>query len=145
VGLLADPYTGANVYITDLSAGDTKPEIEPYGGTSVACPLFAGVMALVDQARANKGLDHAGLAAQYLYNLPSGAVRDVSTPPAGVGNAVAGDSNAFALYYGSRYSGTFFSPSFDQDSSLTATSGWDDTTGVGTPYAPSFVAALSNG
>lgn len=145
VGLLADPYTGAKVYITDLSAGDSQPEIEPYGGTSVACPLFAGVMALADQARANKGLDHAGLAAQYLYNLPSGAVRDVSTPPAGVGNAVAGDSNSFALYYGSRYSGTFFSPTFDEDSSLTATSGWDDTTGVGTPYAPSFVAALSNG
>ncbi len=151
VGLLADPYTGANVYITDQSAGDTKPEIEPYGGTSVACPLFAGVMALVDQARANKGLDHAGLAAQYLYNLPSGAVRDVSTPPAGVGNAVAGGSNAaaggsnaFALYYGSRYTGKIYVPTFDQDSSLTATSGWDDTTGVGTPYGPSFVAALSN-
>ncbi len=145
VGLLADPYTGANVYITDQSAGDTKPEIEPYGGTSVACPLFAGIMALVDQARANKGLDHAGLAAQYLYNLPAGAVRDVSTPPTAVANAVAGDSNSFALYYGSRYSGRLFSPTFDEDSSLTATSGWDDTTGVGTPYAPSFVAALSNG
>lgn len=143
ISMLADPYTGMNVYITDLSAGDTSPEIEPYGGTSLASPLFAGVMALVDQQRTAHGMGSAGLVTQYLYNLPAGAVHDVTNPPSGVGNAVNGDPNAFSLYYGSRYSGSFFNPTFNEDSSLAVGAGWDDVTGVGTPDAPGFVAALS--
>lgn len=142
IGMLADPYTGMNVYITDLSAGDTSPEIEPYGGTSLASPLFAGIMALVDQERAAHGKGPAGLASQYIYNLPAGAVHDV-TNPSGVGNPVSGDPNAFSLYYGSRYSGSFFNPIFNQDSSLAVGTGWDDVTGVGSPNAAAFVAALS--
>ena len=100
-------------------------------------------MALVDQQRAANGLAPAGLASQYLYNLPGGAVRDVSNPPSGVGNA-DGDANSFSLYYGSRYSGSFFNPTFNQDSSLATGSGWDDVTGVGSPNAPGFVAALGH-
>jgi subtilase family serine protease len=142
VGMLADPYTGMGVWLTDLSVGDTAPELEPYGGTSLASPLFAGIMALVDQARANDGKGPAGLASQYLYNLPAGAVHDV-TNPSGVGNPVSGDPNAFSLYYGSRYSGSFFNPTFNEDSSLAVGTGWDDVTGVGSPNAPAFVAALS--
>ena len=143
VSMLADPYTGMNVWITDQSAGDTSPEIEPYGGTSLASPLFAGIMALVDQQRSANGLAPAGLASQYLYNLPSGAVRDVSSPPTGVGNP-DGDPNSFLLNYGSRYSGSFFNPTFNQDSSLATGAGWDDVTGVGSPSAPGFVAALGH-
>jgi subtilase family serine protease len=143
VSMLADPYTGMNVYITDLSAGDTSPEIEPYGGTSLASPLFAGVSALVDQARAMHGQAPMGLASQWLYNLPAGAMRDVTAPPAGAGNPVPGDPNAMAQFYGSRYSGTLFNVTFNEDSSLATSGGWDDVTGVGAPYAPGFVAALS--
>jgi len=131
ISMLADPYTGMNVWITDLSAGDTAPEAEPYGGTSLASPLFAGIMALVDQQRAAHSMGSAGLASQYLYNLPTGAVHDVS------------NASSFSLYYGSRYSGSFFQPTFNQDSSLAVGAGWDDVTGVGTPDAPAFVAALS--
>ena len=144
VSMLADPYTGANVFITDASVGDTSPEIEPYGGTSVACPLFAGVMALVDQSRASNGLAPVGLASQYLYTLPAGATQDINNP-ATVGNpAPDGNSNAFSLYYGSRYSGKLYQPTFNEDSSLAVGTGWDDVTGVGTPFAPGFVAALSH-
>jgi hypothetical protein len=32
--------------------------------------------------------------------------------------------------------------SFDRDSSLQAAFGWDPVTGMGSPYAPAFVAAL---
>ncbi|HEU5347035.1 MAG TPA: S53 family peptidase [Ktedonobacterales bacterium] len=142
ISMLADPYTGMNVWITDLSAGDTAPEVEPYGGTSLASPLFAGIMALVDQQRAAHGMGPAGLASQYVYNLPAGAVHDV-TNPSGVGNPVSGDPSAFSLYYGSRYSGSFFNPAFNEDSSLALAPGWDDVTGVGSPNAPNFVAALS--
>lgn len=142
VGMLADPYTGMAVNITDLSAGDTSPEIEPYGGTSLASPLFAGVMALVDQSRAENGQGHAGLASQYLYKLPKGAVRDVTAPPTGAGNQID-DPDSFSLFYGSRYSGSLFAPTFNEDSSLATAPGWDDVTGVGSPYVPDFVTALS--
>jgi subtilase family serine protease len=143
ISMLADPYTGMNVYITDLSAGDTAPEVEPYGGTSLASPLFAGMSALVDQARADAGQAPMGLASQYLYGLlGTPAVRDVAAPPSGVGNMVQGDRNSMALYYGSRYSGSLFSVRFNQDSSLATGAGWDDVTGVGTPNAPAFVGAL---
>jgi subtilase family serine protease len=143
VGMLADPYTGMNVYITDLSAGDTSPEVEVYGGTSLASPLFAGVMALVDQARAQAGKAPAGLASQYVYNLPSAALHDVTAPPTGVGNPVSGDPSSMGLFYGSRYSGSLFNVTFNEDSSLTTTTGWDDVTGVGTPNVPAFVSALA--
>ncbi len=143
VGMLADPYTGMAINITDLSAGDTKPEVEPYGGTSLASPLFAGVMALVDQARAQNHAGPAGLASQYLYNLPKGALRDVTPPPAGVGNTVSDDPSSFSLFYGSRYSGSLFAPTFNEDSSLATSTGWDDVTGVGSPDVPGFVTALS--
>ena len=143
ISMLADPYTGMNVYITDLSAGDTSPEIEPYGGTSLASPLFAGIMALVDQQRAANGLAPAGLASQYEYGLPGSALNDVSHPPS-VGNPTPGDPNSIFLYYGSRYSGSFFTVTFNEDSSLAAGSGWDDVTGVGSPNAPGFVAALGH-
>ncbi|WIG60296.1 MAG: peptidase S8 and S53, subtilisin, kexin, sedolisin [Ktedonobacterales bacterium] len=144
VSMLADPYTGMNVFITDQSVGDTSPEIEPYGGTSLACPLFSGIMALVNQMRANNHLAPAGLATQYLYGLPAGATNDVSAPPTGVGNPVSGDASAFLLYYGSRYSGRFFAPTFNQDSSLATGAGWDDVTGVGSPNAPNFVPAMAS-
>lgn len=143
ISMLADPYTGMNVWITDLSAGDTAPEIEPYGGTSLASPLFAGIMALVDQQRAANGLAPAGLASQYEYGLPGSALNDVSNPP-NVGNPTPGDLNSISLYYGSRYSGSFFSVSFNEDSSLATGAGWDDVSGVGSPNAPGFVAALGH-
>jgi len=143
VSMLADPYTGMNVYITDLSAGDTSPEVEPYGGTSLASPLFAGISALVDQARAEAGVAPMGLASQYLYGLPGVALHDVTAPPAGAGNPVPDDPNSMALFYGSRYSGTLFNVTFNQDSSLATGTGWDDVTGVGSPNAPAFVSALS--
>jgi subtilase family serine protease len=142
VGMLADDHTGMNVYITDLSVGDTAPAIEIAGGTSLASPLFAGIMALVDQQRTAHGKSLAGLASQYLYNLPAGALHDV-TNPSGKGIPVPGDPNAFSLYYGGYYSGGFFNPTFNQDTSLAVGSGWDDVTGVGSPNAPAFVAALS--
>ena len=102
-----------------------------------------GLCTRVVQARGLRRAHAAiGLATPYLYNLPAGATRDVGNPPSGVGNPVSGDPNAFMLYYGSRYSGKLFTPTFNQDSSLAVGAGWDDVTGVGTPYAPSFVSAL---
>jgi subtilase family serine protease len=143
VSMLADPETGMNIWITDQSVGDTAPEEEQFGGTSLASPLFAGIMADVDQARAGAGHGPAGLASQYLYNLPSGAVRDVVPPTFGNPNpSTAAGSDSRSLFYGSFFSGSLFNVGFNADSSLDTAPGWDDVTGVGTPFAPAFVAAL---
>jgi subtilase family serine protease len=143
VSMLADPETGMNIWITDQSVGDTTPEQEQFGGTSLASPLFAGIMADVDQARAGAGDGPAGLASQYLYNLPSGAVRDVQPPTFGSTNpSAAAGTDSRSLFYGSFFSGSLFNVGFNADSSLDTAPGWDDVTGVGTPVAPAFVAAL---
>jgi len=143
IGMLADPYTGMAVWITDQSVGDTAPEEETYGGTSLASPLFAGIMADVDQARAAAGHGPAGLASQYLYDLPSGAVRDVTPPTFGNANSsAAAGSDSRSLWYGSFFSGSLFDLGFNADTSLDTSPGWDDVTGVGSPVAPQFVAAL---
>jgi subtilase family serine protease len=145
VGMLADPYTGMGVWITDQSVGDTAPEEEGYGGTSLATPLFAGIMADVDQARADNGHGPAGLASQYLYDLPSGAVRDVLPPTFGNPNSsAAAGPDSRSLWYGSFYSGSLFDLGFNSDTSLDTAPGWDDVTGVGSPVAPGFVAALAD-
>jgi subtilase family serine protease len=143
ISMLADPYTGMGVWITDLSVGDTAPEVETYGGTSLASPLFAGIMADVDQARAAAGDGPAGLASQYLYDLPAGAVRDVLPPTFGNPNeSAAGGPDSRSLWYGSFYSGSLFNVGFNADTSLDTAPGWDDVTGVGSPVAPAFVNAL---
>jgi subtilase family serine protease len=143
VSMLADPYTGMSIWITDKAAGATAPVEEQYGGTSLASPLFAGIMADVDQARAAAGDGPAGLASQYLYNLPAGAVHDVLPPTFGSSNmSAAGGSDSKSLFYGSFYSGSFFNVGFNADTSLDTAPGWDDVTGVGTPDAPAFVNAL---
>ncbi len=143
IGMLADPYTGMGVWITDLAAGGTAPVEEGYGGTSLASPLFAGIMADVDQARAQAGHGPAGLASQYLYDLPAGAVTDVTPPTFGNPNTSgAAGPDSRSLWYGSFYSGSLFDLGFNADTSLDTATGWDDVTGVGSPVAPAFVTAL---
>jgi subtilase family serine protease len=147
IGMLGDPYTGMAIWITDEANGDTTPESETYGGTSLATPLFAGIMADADQARAAAGKGPAGLASQYLYDLPQGAVTDVLPLSSSFGNPnssadTAADSRS--LFYGSFNTGSLFNVGFNADTSLDTAAGWDDVTGVGSPVALGFVAALAN-
>ena len=73
---------------------------------------------------------------QYLYSLPSGAVRD--TVPNQPVNPVPGTDGQFVLHY----TGSLFAETIGADTSLRSSAGWDEMTGVGTPLAPGFVAAL---
>ena len=59
--LVADPNTGAYVYFNGGATG--------YGGTSWSAPVWAGFCALINQARANKGLTPLGLMNPHLYPL----------------------------------------------------------------------------
>lgn len=134
VSMLADPYTGSTIYITDHSIGGTSPVAETYGGTSLASPLFSGMMALVDQQRASQNKGPTGLAARDLYGLGTGPLHDITTVPPVAANG---------LYYQGSVSGSIFKVSFGQDGSLTTSLGWDDVTGVGSPNGQSFVTAVA--
>lgn len=136
VSMVADPYTGSTIYITDHAAGDTSSVPETYGGTSLASPLFAGMMALVDQQRANAGQGPTGLASQYLYSLlGTSALHDINGVPSVAQNG---------LYYMSQHSGSIFSVYFGQDGTLSTAPSWDDVTGVGSPNGSDFITAMAS-
>jgi subtilase family serine protease len=72
VGWLADPFTGAAILIS--IPGQLPEQVwQVWGGTSLACPMFAGLWAIANQAA---GVP-LGNAAPYLYSLPTDAILDV--------------------------------------------------------------------
>src|SRR5215470_7705092 len=151
VSLVADPFTGAEIIQT--ISGQTFVEV--VGGTSLATPMFSGVMAVAAQ-KASHGL---GQAAPLVYNLPAGAVTDVpaTSSPNNVTGVINGDPQSadslaqplenttsyFSALYNSPFSTRWFVITFGTDSSLTTGPGWDNVTGVGTPNGTNFVNALA--
>ncbi|HEY4152506.1 MAG TPA: S53 family peptidase, partial [Pseudolysinimonas sp.] len=123
IAALADPYTGFLIGISpinDDTALTTDPfENDTYGGTSLASPMTAAMIALVQQATHSK----IGFANPTLYAidrvLPS-AFRDVKpqNPPA-------------ALAYTGAVSGNSYLLTLDRDTSLATAVKYDDVTGIG--------------
>lgn len=123
VAALADPYTGFQIGIrpiVDDSTLETGDYInETYGGTSLASPIVAAQIAIVQQATHST----IGFANPTLYGvkriLPN-AFRDVlpQNPPQ-------------ALVYTSKISGNTYLITMDQDTSLKTAKGYDDVTGLG--------------
>ncbi|MCY2932121.1 MAG: hypothetical protein NTV86_22030 [Planctomycetota bacterium] len=90
VAMDADPNSGVAVY-DSYDFGTATPWLQ-VGGTSLAAPLWAGVISLVDQGRALAGkstLDGATQTLPGLYGLPASDFHDVTTGnngyPAGPG------------------------------------------------------------
>lgn len=154
ISMLADPNTGAE-FIETIN-GVTFVSI--IGGTSLATPLFSGVMAIASQ-KAGHGL---GQAAALVYNLPSGAVTDIvpisaPTNVTGTNTTASGTvSLATQQIVGPTGSTVYYAPlfqspastrwdvlTFGTDSSLTTAVGWDNVTGVGTPNGQAFVNAIA--
>ncbi len=80
VSMDADPNTGVFVVDSYLT-GTTSTDLE-VGGTSLATPMWAGLIALADQVRANSGessLDGPTQTLPRLYNLPSADYHDITT------------------------------------------------------------------
>ncbi len=92
-------------------------------GTSASCPVFAGVVALLNAARHSKGLPPLGFLNPWLYNN-SAALTDI-TAGAGVGCS----------------SKTYFA----NEAYWNATKGWDPVTGLGVPNFPLLLAAAAPG
>lgn len=152
ISMLADPFTGVEIIITDPTVG---PVVGVIGGTSLSCPMFSGVMAIAAQ-KAGGGL---GQAAPLVYGLAG--VRDILPPnPA---NNVSGsitdtsgttlytsddliDPETTVAYLTALYNGTstrWYTLSFNTDSSLFTAAGWDNVTGVGVPDGVNFVNAIA--
>jgi len=123
IAALADPYTGFSIGIRPIVDDATLAvgafQRETYGGTSLASPLTAAQIAIVQQASSTL----IGFANPTLYGidrvLPS-AFRDVVP-----------QNPTRALVYTSARSGNSYLISLDQDSSLKTASGYDTVTGMG--------------
>jgi subtilase family serine protease len=101
------------------------------GGTSLSAPLLSGIMALADQ---DAGAPHGFINPTLYLMRGTGGLRDVTgghTSLAVLRNALVGGHIVTRLR------------SIERDSSLDTGVGWDPVTGLGSPYAPLFVAALS--
>ena len=152
ISMLADPFTGVEIIITDPVIGLSVGVI---GGTSLACPMFSGVMAIAAQ-KAGHGL---GQAAPLVYGLAG--VRDILPPnPANNVSGSITDSSGTTLYtsddlvdpetvvpyFTALYNGTstrWYTLSFNTDTSLFTGAGWDNITGVGVPDGVNFVNAIA--
>ncbi|MDT4893147.1 MAG: hypothetical protein QOE97_2182 [Pseudonocardiales bacterium] len=132
VAMDADPNTGMLVGETQAFSDGTYYDEYRIGGTSLASPLFTGMTALTLQHSGSR----AGLLNPKIYADP-GAFTDIKGTPKDAGVVRAdfanGENGSGGILYSVR--------TFDQDSSLTVTKGWDDVTGVGTAN-PGWLTAL---
>jgi subtilase family serine protease len=132
IAMDADPQTGVTFAQTYVEPNGQERVIDSWiGGTSLATPLAAAVMALADQ---RSGGPH-GFVNPALYRLAgTSALRDVT-----------GDHQSIAVLRNAlQPNGSILTRlrSFDRDSSLAAAPGWDPVTGLGSLDAPSLLAAL---
>jgi subtilase family serine protease len=137
VALDADPTTGMLVGETQIFPAGVKYDEYRIGGTSLASPLMAGVVADAAQ-HASSRLGFLNIAIYKLAAAHIGAFTDV-TPVAGA-NVRPDFANGVNKSNGYLYSVR----TFDQDSSLFTAPGWDDVTGVGTPNSV-FLTAFGSG
>jgi len=140
VSALADPSTGILVGQTTLQPnGKTyRFSLSRIGGTSVACPTFAGIQADAQQAAGGR----LGFANPAIYaRFGSSAFHDVTDHPAGAGEGTGGHLGEIRNNYTDPYTKkgpliTYLRTlGIDGEGAdaLPAVPGYDDSTGVGSP------------
>jgi subtilase family serine protease len=135
VAALGDPQTGMLVGETQtFPNGTVKYSEYRIGGTSLSCPVTAGIEALADQAAGY----HHGFANPAIYQLyGTRGVKDITIGKYKGVVRVNYNNNVDA----SGGTTTLFR-SFQQFATLTSAKGYDDTTGVGTPNGFLYVYGL---
>jgi hypothetical protein len=108
--------TADNVYVTYANGNSAT-----FGGTSCAAPLWAGLMALVNQQAASYGLPSVGFVNPALYTLGKSASYPADFHDIATGNNIWPSS----------------------PSQFSAVNGYDLCTGWGTPAGPSLINALA--
>ncbi len=171
VAMDADPYTGylygesytiagdySDTGCTPTSATTEYCEIDE-GGTSLASPLMAGMIAVVDQARLAAGKPVVGFANPWLYGakigstLQAAGINDVNAPTTPVALLRGYDASAnlvrlvtinsvpFDIYttpFALLVCASTICQGIDDVFNF-VTPGYDDVTGLGVPYAPNLI------
>jgi subtilase family serine protease len=132
IAMEADPNTGFEVGETQVFPDGTYWSQYRIGGTSVASPLLAGVVAVADQ------LHHRPLGfidPLYYRMLGTPALHDIVAPT----SPVAQVRTDYVNFLDNSQGKFFRLQTIDvQSSTLHDTPGYDDETGVGTPNGPAF-------
>ena len=131
LALVADPQTGVTFSQTYVTASGHRRIIDSWiGGTSLSAPLLSGIVALADQ---HAGMPHGFINPTLYLMRGTGGLRDVT-----------GGHDSLAVLRNALVGGQVVTRlrSIERDSSLDTAVGWDPVTGLGSPYAPAFVAAL---
>ena len=121
----------------------------PIGGTSLASPAMAGVLALVGEARLDEGKAPLGFANPEIYKLKTGMceaepITDIvypSSPKALITQYFDGPLLIISLDSAPDSTGTKVINGIG-DSTLSGGAGFDSTTGLGVPWVPTFLKAL---
>jgi subtilase family serine protease len=170
ISMVGDPYTGFLYGETYVIAGDPVSDAGctpisatteycegSIGGTSLSSPLFAGVLALVNQARFRSHKGPVGFANPALYQLGHGddwesaPIVDVKKPssPTAVLRGYLGNPNRLRVVTMNSTANPNFAPREDQpaviegaDTSYLTTRGYDEVTGLGTPNVPELIRAF---
>lgn len=116
VAFNANPYTGQ--YVAIIPANSTTVQWYSVGGTSLATPQWAGIVAVTNATRAQNGLGPMGLVQNLLYSAASTA------------------SNFFITLFNDITSGS--------NGGYSAHAYYDQPTGLGTPNVSSFLQFASS-
>ncbi|HTJ64799.1 MAG TPA: S53 family peptidase [Alphaproteobacteria bacterium] len=166
IAMLGDPYTGFLIGEIYTIAGDAALDsgckklsaTTEYceggtGGTSLSSPLFAGVLALADQARFAKKLPALGLVNTALYSLKVGAPGTDTAPiidthmPSGPTALLRGyigePTKIRVVTINASVNGAKTAVTEGADTSYLTQPGYDMVTGLGTPNVPAFIKALA--
>ena len=124
ISMDANPNTG--VYVLDtLTQGSSPFDV---GGTSLSCPMMAGLVAIIDQGRAQVGLQplNTSVESQASPNLTSYQLQtDIYD--------LAANTSTYATDFHDITSG------YNNNKKDNATTGYDLVTGLGSPIANTFV------
>ncbi|HVP54268.1 MAG TPA: S53 family peptidase [Candidatus Eisenbacteria bacterium] len=157
ISMTADPYTGLTIIYSYSHPGTYTVSV--IGGTSASCPMFSGLWAITSQATQFFYGHSAGLAAPYVYFMPTGAINDIlpaspytaknlngtlmtGGPPIFESAVAISTPDINTQFTNAFYQGTstrWYGLSFGTDSTLPVTKGWDPVTGVGTPNGTMFI------
>jgi len=141
VAAVGDPTTGLVIGQTQAFSDGTRYGEFREGGTSLSCPLFAGLMTLVSQSQQTSTATHTpvGFPNPALYKLyGTQAFRDVQ-PLAGPYGEVRHDYLSGTAGATNTTLRTF-DVGEEHLSHLLTTAGYDDVTGIGTPNGELFLS-----